>query len=407
MKTINLTKTAIAKALESAKAPCTLRVNNLRWARIRIGKDSVSYCYERTLKQKKYQFTLGDISEYTIEEFIHWAGLRTAEISSPYYALRRVTLDSLFFQFYVKRKEGIKKSLNNDIGRYNKHIKASLGSLKITEIGVLDIQSVLLDISSNQSPATHNRVLALLSAIFSFAAQFDLVSTNPCRKIPSLPEPKCLERYLSDIELSAFVKACSHDNSVFSDCLLLALYTGMRIGNCVALKRSMLSSDRKSITLPDTKSGKPQTLWLSEPALNLVMKRLEKGGSSYLFPSTQDPDQCIGYPRSTFIRVCRTAGIAVKGSQHPITYGFSTEYLTIHCLRKTYASLALAETADIYTVSKLLGHGSVSVTERYAFITKEKLVSSSQSIGCRFAHLQKSPSEKPLMKRNHPQPCAE
>ena len=43
----------------------------------------------------------------------------------------------------------------------------------------------------------------------------------------------------------------------------------------------------------------------------------------------------------------------------------------LHCFRYTYAVRKWQETGDIYKVKELLGHGTVSVTERYTRFPKE------------------------------------
>ena len=51
---------------------------------------------------------------------------------------------------------------------------------------------------------------------------------------------------------------------------------------------------------------------------------------------------------------------------------FLAQPISFHCARHTFATMMLTLGADLYTVSKLLGHTSVRMTQVYAKIINQK-----------------------------------
>ena len=57
-----------------------------------------------------------------------------------------------------------------------------------------------------------------------------------------------------------------------------------------------------------------------------------------------------------------------------------TQNITYNCFRHSYATLQLAGGADIYTVSKMLGHTNVRTTQVYAKVVDEKKEKATETI---------------------------
>jgi len=81
---------------------------------------------------------------------------------------------------------------------------------------------------------------------------------------------------------------------------------------------------------------------------------VKKGSSDKVFPNLVYG----GWQNGILLKWMREAGIL--------------KHITFHCFRHSYATLQLTLGTDIYTVSKMLGHSSVSMTQIYAKVIDQK-----------------------------------
>ena len=88
----------------------------------------------------------------------------------------------------------------------------------------------------------------------------------------------------------------------------------------------------------------------------LVSPRPENGEDGIIFPLVKKPDNVAKYVR----RIKAKAGI-----EKDFTY---------HSSRHSAATLAITADAELYSVSKILGHGSIASTQVYAKVNMEKKV---------------------------------
>ncbi|WP_250902045.1 tyrosine-type recombinase/integrase [Enterobacter roggenkampii] len=246
-----------------------------------------------------------------------------------------------------------KKSPQSELSKLHRYILPSWGSRQLHDITAGEIELYAASLREQLRPATINRILAILSKIYTLAVRAGWITHSPMGHVRYLKENNIRYRTLSDTEIRLFIDAAKNLQTPAADAILLALYTGMRIGEVCTLNWDYWYPDQNQLILPDTKSGHPFTCPLATPAFNLIRKQQQLAlSTTYIFPQITDTTRPLGYPRGTFSRICRDAGISG---------------LRIHDLRRTFATRVLHETGDIDMTSRLLNHHSLSVTRRYAF----------------------------------------
>jgi len=210
------------------------------------------------------------------------------------------------------------------------------------------------------STATINNYIRNIRVFFNWLERNYIIKKNPMKRIRQLKVNRQPKVYLTDDELRKLL--ANLDRSYFSEhrdymMIMLMLDSGMRLGECSTLLVSDLELHRKRINLraEETKGRRERTVFFSpktEKALRSWLQFKDRYvESDYLFPVREHGGSIgVGNFESNFRKyIART--------------GLNEEY-TPHCLRNNFAKRCLMNGMDIYTLSKILGHSSVTVTEQ-------------------------------------------
>ena len=135
--------------------------------------------------------------------------------------------------------------------------------------------------------------------------------------------------------------------------VLFALYSGQRRGQILKLKWPDVDLENNLVTYKtsNTKNKESDTLPINKLSQNILRNALNMEAGEFAFPSNT----------GTYFRSFENCWKRFKKS-NGIGFRF-------HDLRHTYASyLASSGQVDIYTLQHLLGHKSLSMTQRYAHL---------------------------------------
>jgi integrase len=221
------------------------------------------------------------------------------------------------------------------------------------------------------APATVLRYLMTLSHVFTVARkEWGWVEVSP---VDNVQRPKVKNertRYLSDDERATLLQECKKsDNKDLYLVVVLAIATGMRKGEILGIKwQDIHTSTEQNFTrvhLPVTKNGSARSVLLSDHPLELLREReaatIEandgKRPTGLVFPSKVNPKTPIDL-RKPWVAALAAAKIAE---------------FRFHDLRHTAASYLALDGASLLSISKVLGHKSTKMTERYAHLTESHL----------------------------------
>ncbi|AUH69682.1 putative integrase [Gordonia sihwensis NBRC 108236] len=284
---------------------------------------------------------------------------------------------------WMQRRKVEESTRRRDQGRVDTHLIPKWGGMRLSEITRVQAQGWVDDDLSHLSPSTVRKCVAALGSSLKAAANAGYRCEAAARglDLPALtPSP---ERWLSDDEVAAVRDVLDERYRLTFD---LLLGTGMRWGEAVALHWDHVDLDGKAITvrwgwdgevMKSPKSKQKRRIPIGDTLVSVLRKLLEDRGLGEA-------------PRVEYVGGNRPMyGLILAGSKkgRPITstsfshaLGASGRAASVgegadrrrvghvrpHDLRHTYASSLLQKGVPLETVSALLGHSSVLVTQRYA-----------------------------------------
>jgi len=220
------------------------------------------------------------------------------------------------------------------------------------------------------SACTINNYIRNLRAFFNWLDRDYIIKKNPMKKIRQLKVNRRAKEYLSDEDFKKLISL--FDRSYFSEhrdfaMIMLMIDSGMRLGECSCLLLDDINLARRQVALRAeiTKGRQDRVVFFSQKTEMILRRWLQYKDryveTDYLFPVKSTGAHVDGHSFETnFKNYLRRAGI--------------NEKISPHCLRNNFAKRCLMSGMDIYTLSRLLGHSSVTVTEQaYLDLTDEDL----------------------------------
>lgn len=321
--------------------------------------------YRRIKGGQPERVTLGRFPAMTIEQARKHASRINAEIeegANPAEVKRAHRGELTFaemFNEYGERHGDKKKSWATDQSIYANHLQ-QFASKKLTAITKAEISRFLSDLDkAGKAGATVNNVRALISSIYGRAIEWGYATTNPVTGIKTRAKVK-RDRFLQADELPRFFKALAEEsNATLRDYILLALLTGARRANLLAMRWKEINLKESVWRIPETKNGTPQNVTLSPEAVTILEARKDSAENDaiFVFPGIGSSGH-IEEPKKAVIRVMERAGIPY-GRNEP-------DGVTLHDLRRTLGSWQAKTGASMAIIGKSLNHKSQQATAIYA-----------------------------------------
>lgn len=287
------------------------------------------------------------------------------------------TLRSYFFDIYLPDARRRKERPEFDINIYVNHIDPRLGDVKLSKISKNSLNAWFDDQNEKGlRKSTINKHICLLNKLLESAHDVGEMKnySKMIHKIKQIQISQFRQRFLSASEIEKVLLCCEKSIHPYIKFFVeLLLLTGARSGEALGAKWQDISLISKIWTIPKSKNGKTRYIYLNEQSVRLLEALREHSAGLHGRVDAQD-----------YIFKNPTTKRKYKG-MHAAWYKIRNEAgigeVRIHDLRHTYASILVNQGASLYDVQKLLGHSSPQMTQRYAHLSSEHLLSTAVIVG--------------------------
>lgn len=307
------------------------------------------------LAQKHYEslFEVSEFNEVTLFSDIAYLALKESEVD-------RSKEDST---------KDYKNILEKDIFPYFK-------AFNLKDIKAKDIKSWMIEMSKyNISQSRFNKKYYVVKRVLDYALENEYIESNPISLVKRSSKlfNKAKDKstaYFSKDEISKILndkcekgtKKDKNDYPFINTFMHVALYTGARTGEIMALKVDDIDFENSIITfqrsirrnvISTTKTGKSRTVPMVKALRNVLKNWVKTISCEYIFAR---PYKNIPYSNSKSI---------VDRYYKPMLKRLNIPYRVIYNTRHSFASVAVENKIPLATVSRCLGHSTLSTTERF------------------------------------------
>ncbi len=395
-----------------------------------------TFVLKKQLNRKTKVFTLGRFGEqYTVEEARKIAVEYSAKIGRGTNPEEedptksdQLTVKELSEIYIARHAMAYKKirSIRSDKSNLKNHVLPLLGGKLVNNVERGDVIDFMQRVKNGETahdkrtgnngggavvrggPGAANRCHSLLSKMFNVALTEGILISgiNPAYHVPKFNE-RVIERYFVGDELRYVSKAISEEKNqepYAAAAIGLLLVTGARTNEILTLKWSQVDFDRKIASLPDSKTGQKK-LHLNDAAIELLHSLEKVANNPYIIagkiegkhlstltkPWNRIKSRAVtSYWRDKFRQKfnsidwqlseedlsSRLAGCDLEGKEPHFLKDFR-----IHDLRHNFASHFASTGGDLFMLQKLLGHKSITMTQRYAHHYEGPLQQANDQVG--------------------------
>jgi len=270
---------------------------------------------------------------------------------------------------FLKQLRDVRLASPHTVDAYRRDLKsfiAHAGEMPLAGVQRTHVQDWLVaQHAAGRAPASLARRLSALRSMFDAAVRAGWCEANPTDGMSPPKKARRLPRTLSAEQTALLMGPTDADSELRDAALLAVMYgCGLRVSEAVGLDVSDLDMQSAELRVLG-KGGKERIAPMAEGVLRLL--------GTYLETRLANPDMQV---RALFLNRrggrLTTRSVQRMLKQRALATGADSS-VTPHRLRHSFATHLLAGGVDLRAIQELLGHASLSTTERYTHLDIDKL----------------------------------
>lgn len=249
------------------------------------------------------------------------------------------------------------------------------GKLPLQDIKVKDIKSWMNEMSEQGiSQSRFNKKHYVVKRVLDYACENEYIESNPIShvkrssKLFTKPKDKSTEYFSKEERNILLNDTCENgtakdkmDFPFINTFIHVALLTGLRTGEIMALKLEDIDFENNTITIQrsirkgvesGTKTGKTRVVPMIKILKEALVKWIGTSQRVYLFPKP-----CTDRPYGD-------SGAIINKYYKPLLSRLNLKYRVLYNTRHSFASVAVENKIPISTVSRCLGHSTTHITQK-------------------------------------------
>ena len=237
-----------------------------------------------------------------------------------------------------------------------------------------EVQKFIADLSAERMASSSiNRHLSTIRGFYRWMTRFNKREDNPCSSLRNVKTPHYLPSVLWEDEMAGFAALPETAGILWPQrdkALILSMYSaGLRISELVSLSMANISANLEEARITG-KGGKQRYVFFSDEAKTAITEYLPQRSARLRIIGSDEKTSSLFISKKG--RPISTAGVRWIISLYSQHSGLGKN-IHPHSLRHSFATHLVNSGCDVRVVQEMLGHSSISTTQRYTHVNIENL----------------------------------